>query len=130
MISLKKRKNGFVAVLSGNVPLEEVRHFGFQLRDEAAGDPDPFVMVVDTRKFKSFHADAQAELEALLEEAHESLGLERISVLGVSTAFANLFCNMMVRTELMEIYQFLDLAYEEDWRTEMEQWLDLSETPV
>ncbi len=127
MITLKKRENGFVVIFKSVIGLEDVRLFRFQLCDEAAGLAQPFVMVFDTRKFSAFAADAQADFESLLEDAYESMGLSRISVLGVSTAYANLFCNMMVRTELMEIYQFLDLAYEEDWQEQMESWLQEGE---
>lgn len=122
MISLKSRENGFVVVLSETVTLEACRTLQFQLRDEWAGWEDCFVLVVDTRAFRYFTADAQALFEEILEEAMEA-GLARITVLGISTAYAGLFCEMMVRLDLMPMYQFLDLSYEEDWRGEMEDWL-------
>jgi hypothetical protein len=122
MITLKSRERGFVIILSGDIPLSEMQDLHFQLRDEWAGMEESFVLVLDVRKFHSFNADAQAGFEEILEEAREE-GLYRITTLGVSTAFASLFCNIMIHTELMEDYQFLDLAYEEDWRAEMESWL-------
>jgi len=122
MVALKSRENGFVVVLGDMVTLEDAILLRHQLRDEWAGMGDPFVLVLDIRSFRYFSADAQALVEELLEEALDE-GLARVSVLGVSTAFAGQFCNMMVRTEVMPIYQFLDLAYEEDWRAEMERWL-------
>ena len=124
MITIKKRPPGFVLIFKSVICLEDVRKLTFQLRDEAAGLHQPFFLVFDTRRLSAFAADAHAEFESLLEEAYESLGLGKISVLGVSTAHANFFCNMMVRTELMDIYQFLDLAYEEDWKEQMDAWLE------
>ena len=122
MITLKSRENGFVIVLTETVTLEECKTLRFQLRDEWAGLDTAFVLVVDVRAFRYFTADAQAMFEEIMEEALAE-GVERITVLGVSTAYASLFCEMMVRTDLMPLYQFLDLSYEEDWRGEMEAWL-------
>lgn len=127
MIRLKAHGTGYVAILKDTISQEELRVFRFQLLDERAGETSPFGLVIDTRKFQAFTADAQALMESTLEEFAKSFGLARISVLGVSTGFAALFCNMMVRAELMEVYQFLDLAYEEDWKTEMDAWLDMSQ---
>lgn len=119
MITLKHRKQGFLIVLAGLVDLEEVRGLAFGLRDEIAGLTEPFVVVLDAVKFEHFTADAQAEFELLLEEAMER-GLGRISVLAYSTGFAGLFCEMMVRMDAMDLYQYIDISYEEDWEEELE----------
>lgn len=123
MIEVSYRKNGFIIRLVESVDQSQMRDFIFQLRDEFAGYHHQFVILIDARNFKFFTADAQASFEELLEEAEEA-GMVRITVLGISTALASLFCSIMVQTELMEIYQFLDLAYEADWKTEMKTWLD------
>jgi hypothetical protein len=124
MVILKQRKQGFSLELGGLVTLEEVRRLGFGLRDEIAGLPEPFVVVLDAVKLEHFTADAQAEFELLLEEAMER-GLCRISVLAYSTGFAGLFCEMMVRMDAMDLYQYIDISYEEDWQEELEESLRL-----
>ncbi len=103
--------------------MAQMREFTFQMRDEWAGLDQEFVLLVDARNFKNFSADAQAGFEEFLEEAVE-YGLVKITVLGISTALAGLFCSIMVQTDMMEYYQFLDLAYEADWKAEMKSWLD------
>ena len=92
------------------------------MRDEWAGEPEPFVWVLDARELTWFTADAQAMFEALLEEGLNR-GLLRISVLAVTTALATLFCDMMVRADAMPVYQFLDVAYETNFHEELEQWV-------
>lgn len=91
----------------------------FGLRDEIAGLEDPFVLAVDVMSFKFFAADAQAEFELFLEELLDR-GLSRISVVAYSTSFAGLFTEMMLRIDAMEIYQYIDVSYEEDWEEELE----------
>lgn len=129
MALITKRSHGYILRLDGLLVEEEAKQILFQFRDEWAGVHEPFVLVVDARTFRFFAADAQAMFEQMLEEALDA-GLVRITVLAISTALAGLFCNIMVRTEAMPVYQFLDLAYEEDFRTEMENWLaEPFETP-
>ncbi|MGA0332773.1 MAG: hypothetical protein ACO3N7_00665 [Kiritimatiellia bacterium] len=123
MVEISYRKYGFILRLQDDVDLEQMRVLLFQMRDEWAGLSEPFVFLIDARNFKYFTADAHAAFEELLEEAKLE-GLVRISVLGISTSLAALFCSIMVQCDLMEMYQFLDLAYEEDWKTEMKTWLD------
>jgi len=123
MVDIEKREHGFTIFLEGHVGLADMRELYFQLMDELAGFEERFVLVLDARRFSTFSADAQAILEELLEDLPEH-GLERVSVLGISTAFAALFCKIMVRTDLMPVYQFLDLAYEDDWEAELEHWLN------
>lgn len=123
MIDVSYRKNGFILRLEELVDQSQMRDFLFQMRDEWAGLDSYFVLLVDARNFKYFTAEAQASFEEFLEEAAEE-GLVRITVLGISTALAGLFCSVMVQTDLMDIYQFLDLAYEADWKKEMKEWLD------
>lgn len=123
MILITKRPHGFIIRLEGLLEMDAVQILAHQLRDEWAGLEDSFVLVLDARTFKCFAADAQALFEELLEEGL-SCGMVRLTVLAISTALANMFCSMMVRTEVMPIYQFLDLAYEEDFRREMEKWLN------
>jgi hypothetical protein len=101
---------------------EAARDLAFQLRDEWAGEEGPFVCTIDARRFICFTVDAQAAFEELLDEAL-SRGLIRITVLAVSTALAGLFCDIMVRSDAMSIYQFLDVSYEKEYEAEMEEWL-------
>jgi hypothetical protein len=122
MLELKARKHGYVVVMTETITLEDIRRLQFQLKDERAGAEDDFVLVLDIRKFVCFTADAQALLQEILEEFPDS-GLAKVSVIAVSTAFASQFCNIMVSADIMALYQFLDIAYEEDWRMEMETWL-------
>ena len=119
MTLLKPRENGFIVLLEGLVTLEDVQRLAFGLRDEMAGLKDPFVLAINAVAFQHFTADAQAELEILLEEAAER-GLSRISVLAYSTGFAGLFTEMMLRMDAMEMYQYIDISYEEDWEEELE----------
>jgi len=123
MIEISYRKYGYIVRLAESIDQAQMRRFICQMRDEWAGEENPFVLLVDARTFKYFTAEAQASFEEFLEEARER-GMIRISVLGISTALAGLFCSIMVQTDLMEQYQFLDLAYEEDWKSEMKTWLD------
>lgn len=123
MIQVSYRKNGFILRLEALVDMAQMQEFIFQMRDECAGMDQEFVLLVDARNFKQFTADAQAGFEEVLEEAAEC-GLVRITVLGISTALAGLFCSIMIQTDMMAIYQFLDLAYEADWKAEMKAWLD------
>jgi indole-3-glycerol phosphate synthase len=123
MIEISYRKHGFITRLTGIVDMEAMRSFRFQMEDELAGTEGEFVLLVDARNFQTFTADAQAGFEELLESAREH-GMVRVSVLGISTVLASLFCSIMVQTDLMESYQFLDLAYETDWKNEMKTWLD------
>ncbi|MCC5848103.1 MAG: hypothetical protein JJU29_08415 [Verrucomicrobia bacterium] len=123
MIQIDTRSHGYTALLKEEIDLPAVQELDFDLRNELAGLEDSeFVLVLDARKFHHFTADGQALFEELLEFCFES-GLARISVLAVSTAHAGLFCEMMLRADLMDIYQYLDLSYEEDWRTELETFL-------
>jgi hypothetical protein len=128
MIEISYRKHGFIIRMGGRVDMEELDTFRFQLADEWAGTEGEFVLLVDARNFQTFTADAQAGFEEVLEAAREQ-GMIRISVLGISTALASLFCSIMVQTDLMDIYQFLDLSYETDWKNEMKSWLDTPFTP-
>ena len=123
MIEVSYRKNGYILRLEDLVDLLQMREFTFQMRDEWAGLDEKFVLLIDARNFKNFAADAQAAFEELLEEA-AGCGMIRITVLGISTALAGLFCSIMIQTELMDLYQYLDLAYEADWKAEMKAWLD------
>lgn len=123
MFELTQRKNGFVLKLEDMVDIDQLRDIQFQLRDEWAGLNSGFCLLVDARSFRVFTAEAQALFEDLLEEAREH-GLQRISVLGVSTGLAMIFCNSMVRTDLMPVYQFMDTAYEPNWSQEVEEWLN------
>jgi hypothetical protein len=123
MISIRPREHGYALTLEGALDLEVLRELSLQMRDERAGSDDPFVLVIDARNFRHFTADAQACFEEMLEELLQS-GLVRVTVLAVSTALANLFCAIMVRTEVMPMYQFLDLEYENDYQKEMENWLN------
>lgn len=130
MNPLTKRPHGYTLTLQGIVKLETVRELAWQLRDERAGENGPFVLVVDACGLRFFAADAQAVFEELLEKALED-GLTRIAVLARSTSLAGLFCDIMVRTGVMPIYQFLDLDYEDETEAEMESWLsEPFETPV
>jgi len=122
MTTIHQQPYGFDIVLEGDIDLEDVQRLQFQLRDEWAGIEPPFSLMVDARRFKLFTADAQALFEGLLEEAVAS-GLAKITVIAVSTGFAGLFCTIMMRTELMEFYQYMDTAYEPDWKDEVEPWL-------
>lgn len=119
MTNLSLRKNGFKIALDGLVKLEDIRQLAFELRGEIAGLGQPFVLVIDAVHFAHFAADAQAEFEILIEEVCE-LGLRRISVLAYSTGFAGLFTEMMLRMDTMDMYQYLDISYEEDWEEELE----------
>ncbi|WFB35288.1 hypothetical protein P3T73_14075 [Kiritimatiellota bacterium B12222] len=123
MFELSYRKHGYILKLHGHMAMEQMRNLYHQLLDECAGTDEDFVMLVDARHFTDFSADAQALFEEMLEEAYD-LGMVRITIIGISTALASLFCSIMVQTDLMDIYQFLDLAYETDWKTEMRDWLD------
>lgn len=123
MIEVSYRRNGFILRLVGEVDQTQMRECIFQLRDEWAGLDVYFVMLVDARNFKHFTADAQAAFQEMVEEARVE-GMLRITVLGISTALAGLFCSIFVQTDMMDIYQFLDLAYEPDWKAEMKEWLD------
>lgn len=123
MFELTQRKNGFVLKLEGVLDIGQLQLIQFQLRDEWAGMDSGFCLLVDVCSFSLFTADAQALFEGLLEEAEEQ-GLQRIAVLGVSTRFASVFCDSMVRTDLMSIYQFMDTAYEPNWQQEVDEWLN------
>lgn len=123
MIEFGYRPRGFTVRLDDRVDLKQMQRFRFQIMDELAGMEGDFVMVLDVRRFGIFTADAQALLEEILENLPER-GLRRVSVIGVSTAFAGLFVNIMLRSDLMSQYQFLDLAYETDWKGELESWLN------
>lgn len=109
--------------LEGLVSGDDMRTLAIQFHDEWAGQETSFVLVVDARTFVYFTADAQALFEELLEGALDS-GLIRVSVLAISTGLANLFCSIMVDTDAMPIYQYLDLSYEKDFRSEMDNWLN------
>jgi hypothetical protein len=126
MITIQLRENGFKIVLKGLVDLEDVRRFAFGLKDEMAGLGQPFVMVIDVLAFDFFAADAQAEFETALEEAVER-GLSRISVLAYSTGRAGLFTEMMLRLDAMDMYQYIDMSYEEDWEEELEASLAIGD---
>jgi len=126
MIHLEERFNGYTIRLEGDIHLDEVRQLCLDLQNELAGASDPFVLVLDVRLLRHFHADAQAALEELLERSRED-GLRRVSAIAVSTAFATLFCDMMVRADLMDIYQYMDISYEPDWRMELDAFLLLPE---
>ncbi len=119
MNEIKQRNHGFKIVLEGLVELYAVYNLIFGLRDEIAGLSDPFVLEVDVVAFKYFTAEAQAEFELFLEELLDR-GLCRLSVLAYSTAFAGLFTEIMLRIDGMEIYQYIDISYEEDWEEELE----------
>ena len=123
MFNVSNRTHGLTITLEGLINKEDISALSFQLRSEWAGVSSPFIYVLDVQNFRYFTADAQALFEETLESAFEQ-GLVRISVLGVTTSLSGLFCAIMVRTGLMEIYQFLDLAYEEDPQTEMNTWLN------
>jgi hypothetical protein len=123
MIEVSYRRNGFIIRLEGEVNDAQMRECLFQMRDEWAGLDVSFVVLVDARSFKHFSADAQASFQQLMTEASEE-GMLRVTVLGISTALASLFCSIFVQTDLMDLYQFLDLAYETDWKNEMKAWLD------
>lgn len=123
MFELTQRKNGFTLKLEGLVDIGQLQHIQFQLRDEWAGLDSGFCLLVDARTFSVFTAEAQALFEGLLEEAHKQ-GLQRMTVMGVSTRFATIFCESMIRTDLMSIYQFMDTAYEPNWKQEVEEWLN------
>lgn len=123
MIEVSYRRNGFILRLEGEVDAVQMQNCLFQMRDEWAGLDVYFVVLVDARNFKHFTADAQASFQQLMTEASEE-GMLRVSVLGISTALASLFCSIFVQTDLMDLYQFLDLAYETDWKNEMKGWLD------
>ncbi len=124
MIQLDARTHGYTILLKDEIQIQGVQNLDFELRNELAGlEGSPFVIVVDAIAFQHFTADAQALFEETLEFCLES-GLVRISVLAVSTAHAGLFCEMMLRVDLMDLYQYLDLSYEEDWRTELETFLE------
>jgi anti-anti-sigma regulatory factor len=130
MKPITNRPHGYTLTLQGIADLETVQELARQLRDERAGEKEPYILVIDACALRFFAADAQAAFEELLEEALED-GLTRITVLARSTGLAGLFCDIMVRTEVMPIYQFLDLDYEDDAETEMESWLyEPFETPV
>lgn len=124
MIRLDSRTHGYTLHLLGRVQLTQIQETARALRNERAGaGDDAFVLVLDARKFGYISADAQASLEELLEESAQS-GLVRLAVLAVSTVHANLFCEMMKRCDLMDIYEYLDLSYEEDWEGELAAFLD------
>jgi anti-anti-sigma regulatory factor len=122
MFKLNQRESGFVIHLEGMLSLEKAQRLQFQLRDEWAGMNAPFCLLVDARGFRYFKADAQALFETILEEAVQA-GLQRITVVAVSTGLASVFCNSMVRADLMHMYQFMDIAYEPKWKAEVEEWL-------
>jgi len=126
MTHLEERTNGYTIRFEGDIHLDEVRQLQLDLRNELAGASEPFVLVLDVRTLRHFHADAQAALEEMLENCPEN-GLHRISAIAVSTGFATLFCDMMVRAELMDLYQYMDISYEPDWRMELESFLALPE---
>lgn len=126
MIKLETRKDGFNAVLDGRVDLPDVTGFVFALRNETAGMAEPFVLVLDVVEFRHFTADAQAELELFLEELLE-LGLSRLSVVAYSTGHAGSFTEMMVRVDAMDLYQYIDISYEEDWEEELELSLSIGD---
>jgi len=123
MIPITSRPNGFTLQFRGLLNLDEMEELSRNLHDEWAGLRDPFVLVIDARQFRYFASDAQARFEHLLEESLQH-GLVRITVLAISTALANLFCSIMVRTDVMPYYQYLDVAYEDDFLTEMKNWLN------
>lgn len=123
MFELTQRKNGFALRLEGLVDLGQMRRIDFQLQDEWAGMNSGFCLLVDARAFHMFTAEAQALFEHLLEEGRAQ-GLQRITVLGVSTGLAMVFCNSMIRTDLMPHYQFMDTSYEPNWKQEIEEWLN------
>lgn len=123
MIEISYRKHGFILQLTGEVNEAQMRQCLFQMRDEWAGLHGKFVILVDARNFKYFTADAQASFQQLMTEA-DAAGMLRVTVLAISTALAGLFCSIFVQTDLMDLYQFLDLAYETDWKNELKNWLD------
>ena len=122
MTTITMRNHGYTVTLEGVMDMEMARELAFQMRDEWAGATDPFVWLVDARQFSGFTADAQACFEELLEEGLDR-GLLRITVLGVSTAYAGLFLNIIMRADVMSLYQFLDVSYEKNFLEEMETWL-------
>lgn len=122
MIHLSSRPDGYDIQLEGDLTLEQVQVLSIQLQNELAGGEDAFVLVLDARTFRHFHADAQALFEEMLDVCRKK-GLHRICVLALSTAFATLFCDIMVRAELMDQYLYMDIAYEPDWHAELESFL-------
>jgi hypothetical protein len=119
MVEILHRNSGFKVILIGLVDLEEARRLIFGLRDEIAGGEGAFVLELDVKSFRYFAIDAQAEFELFLEELLER-GLSRISVVAYSTGFAGFFTEMMLRIDAMEMYQYIDVAYEEDWEEALE----------
>jgi ABC-type transporter Mla MlaB component len=122
MFHFHSRAHGFILTLDGEIDAHDMRGFVFELENELAGAEGPFVLQINVQTLHHFTADAQALFEECLENA-KIQGLYRVTVLAKSTAHASLFCDMMVRSELMSDYQFLDVSYEEDWEMEMETWL-------
>jgi DNA-binding LacI/PurR family transcriptional regulator len=123
MMVLHARERGFHVEFNGKVGGGEFKTLERQLLDELAGMDEPFVLVLDVRTFRHFSADAQADLEILLRHLLDH-GLSRIAVLAASTAYAGLFCEMMVRIEAMDLYAYIDAAYEQDWEQELEEALE------
>jgi len=109
----------FLSVVSD----EDIKSFNLQLRNELAGSAGSFVLVIDLQEFKYFTADAQASLEETLED-FKSEGLIRVGVLAFSTAFAALFCDIMVRIDMMPLYRYFDISYEENWEAELEEYVE------
>ncbi len=123
MILLENRKNGYTILLRDSVNGEQAQGFLVGIRGELAGGMGEFVLVVDTRGFRHFTADAQALFEEALAFLRGS-GLVRLAVLARSTVFATQFCEMMVRAELMEEYMYIDTSYEQEWEEELAIWLE------
>lgn len=123
MIALEVRNRGYIVTLAKEVSGDESRVLAFELDNElAGGQGEPFVLQLDAREFHHFTADGQAHIEEILERVREK-GLARISLVAVSTALAGLFRDIMMRTELMDLYQYVDLSYETEWEAEMEAHL-------
>lgn len=122
MITLCPRDHGYIVTLSEEVSAEDARKLAFDLENELAGPGEAFVLQIDVREFGHFTADGQAYFEEVLERCKDK-GLARVSLLAVSTALAGIFREIMVRNDLMDLYQYLDLSYETEWEAEMEAHL-------
>lgn len=122
MIDLNPHPRGYQVHLPGEVDHSTAREFNFSFRNEMAGSSGAFALIIDARDLDFFHADALAQFESTLESVQPE-GLKCICVLASSTVHAPLFCDMMLRSGLMDAYHYLDVAYDPDWSRELEEIL-------
>lgn len=124
MIEVGLRDTGYQIVVSGALEPGELLTFPTELSDELAGLPSGFPLVLDIRALASIDAENLIHLEEALEAA-QKLGMQKLAVLAISSSYASPMFQMSNRLRLGRNYLYIDTPAAPDWRTELDDWLQL-----